>query len=360
MRPLTTITRTALAAVLVALGSLAAVPLALAPASAASADEGDVSWGVRTAANDQGADRQNFGYEIDPGGSVTDALVVSNRDVLPLNLALYGADGFTTDAGQLDVVTAGTDSVAVGAWLDFDAASVTVQPGESVEVPFTMTVPNNATPGDYAGAVITSLTQPSPEQGINVDRRLGVRIHLRVGGTLAPALAVDAMRVDYTGTFNPFGAGEAVVTYTLRNSGNARLSARQKVTVSGPFGMLASDAHGIEKAPELLPGESWDMTVRVAGVIPSFLLTAATSVSLESPSSDASDPAIAPVEASATTWAVPWATLVLLALVAAIVVATVALGRRRRRAVKSREDARVEQAVQQALLEREERPSLVP
>jgi hypothetical protein len=187
-----------------------------------------------------------------------------------------------------------------------------------------------------------------------------VRIHLRVGGELAPALAVDDMRVDYTGTFNPFGAGEAVVTYTLRNSGNARLSAGQKVTVAGPFGMLPSDARAVKEAPELLPGETWEMSVRVAGVIPAFFLTATTDVSLESASSDDSDAAIAPVEAGATTWAVPWALLVLLAVVAALVVAAVVLTRRRRRAVKSREDARVEQAVQQALLEREERSSLVP
>ena len=354
MPPITTIVRTALVAALVAIGTVAVVP------SAASADEGDVAWGVRTAANDQGADRQNFGYEIDPGGTVSDGLVISNHDALPLDLALYGADGFTTDAGELDVVTAGTESIAVGAWVSFDSASVTVQPGESVEVPFSMTVPANATPGDYAGAVITSLSQPSPTQGIGVDRRLGIRIHLRVGGAIAPALAVDDMRVDYTGTFNPFGAGEAVVSYTLRNSGNARLSAGQRVTIAGPFGMLPSDARGIASVPELLPGETWEVRVPVAGVIPSFLLTATTTVSLESASSGAGDPAIAPVAASATTWAVPWATLALLVLLAALAVAAVVLTRRRRRAAKAREDARVDEAVQHALHEREARGTLVP
>ena len=346
MRRFTPVAHAAIVAIFAAAGLLAA-------ASPAAADEGDVSWAVRTAANDQGADRQNFGYEIDPGASVADALVVTNHDVLPLDLALYGADGFTTEAGQLDVVTADTESVALGAWISFDADSVTVPAGESVEVPFTVDVPDNATPGDYAGAVITSLGMPTQEQGLSVDRRLGIRIHLRVGGTLAPALTVADMRVDYSGSFNPFAPGVATVTYTLENTGNARLTAGQKVTLEGPFGMLPTDAKTIAAAPELLPGETWKVKTQVDGVVPTFLLSAKTVVTLESASSDAADPAIAPVEATATTWAVPWALLILVLLVVAAAIVTVRLTRRRRRIRKNLEDARVEEAVQQALAERE-------
>ena len=346
MRRFTPVANAVVVAVLAAAGLLAA-------SSPAAADEGDVSWAVRTAANDQGTDRQNFGYEIDPGASVADALVVTNHDVLPLNLALYGADGFTTESGQLDVVTADTESVALGAWIAFGADSVTVPAGESVEVPFTVDVPDNATPGDYAGAVITSLGQPSQEQGLSVDRRLGIRIHLRVGGALAPALTVADMRVDYAGSFNPFAPGDATVTYTLENTGNARLTAGQKVTVEGPFGMLPTDAETVKAAPELLPGESWKVTTHVAGVVPTFFLAAKTVVTLESASNETGDASIAPVEATVTTWAVPWALLILVLLVAAAVVATVLLTRRRRRTRKRLEDARVDEAVQQALAERQ-------
>jgi hypothetical protein len=343
------LSRIALVAALVATGTLAA-------ATSAAADDGDVSWGVRTAANDQGTDRQNFAYEIDPGAAVADALVISNHDTVDVDLSLYGADGFTTEAGQLDVVTRDTESTAVGAWVDFASDTVTVPAGGSLEVPFTLTVPDNATPGDYAGAVITSLGSPTQDQGVSVDRRLGIRMHLRVGGELAPALAVDDMRVEYAGTLNPFGAGEAEVTYTLRNTGNTRLTAGQTVAVSGPFGMLPAEADGVETAPELLPGESWDMTVRLPSVVPTFLLTATTVVTLESASSDGTDAAIAPVESTATTAAVPWALLALVLLVAAVVVGVILVTRRRRRSRKTLEDARVEQAVAQALAERENEP----
>ena len=358
MRSLSPLATTVAAAAIVVAGLVAGA----LPATAAGADtEADaVSWGVRTAANDQGADRQNFGYDIEPGASVADALVISNHDVAALDLALYGADGFTTEAGQLDVVTRDTESVALGAWIDFAADSVSVPAGGSVEVPFTVTVPDNAEPGDYAGAVITSLGQPSAEQGLSVDRRLGIRMHLRVGGTLAPALSVVGMHVDYQGTLNPFGAGDATVTYTLENTGNARLTAGQSVAITGPFGMLPADAPEVAAAPELLPGESWEVTTRVSGVVPSFLLTATAVVTLESASNETGDASIPSVEATATTWAVPWASVVLLLLVAALVVGTVLVARRVRRVRKSREDARVDEAVQQALRERQGHPALVP
>ena len=344
-----------IAALLASIGLL----VVASPSVAATADEGDVSWGVRTAANDQGTDRQNFGYEIDPGTTVDDAFVISNHDVLPIDLALYGADGFTTEAGQLDVVTQDTESVALGAWIDFAADAVTVPAGESVEVPFTVTVPANAEPGDYAGAVITSLGQPSQEQGLSVDRRLGIRVHLRVGGELAPALTVADMKVDYSGTFNPFGSGDATVSYTLENTGNARLTAGQSVSIAGAFGMLPAEANDVAVAPELLPGESWQVTTRIPGVVPTFWLSADTVVTLESAGNETGDASIAPVHASATTWAVPWALLVLLLVVAAVVVGTVLVLRRVRRIRRSREDARVDEAVQQALREREGQDALV-
>jgi membrane protein implicated in regulation of membrane protease activity len=60
-------------------------------------------------------------------------------------------------------------------------------------------------------------------------------------------------------------------------------------------------------------------------------------------------PGVAPVEARASGWAVPWLPL---ALVVLLVVAVVVLVRRRR-SRRLREDARVHAAVEQALAERD-------
>ncbi len=71
-----------------------------------------------------------------------------------------------------------------------------IQPGKTAQVPFKVSVPENATPGDYVGGILTTLTQADQAEGINVDRRLGIRIKLRVGGELKPNLAIENLHVD--------------------------------------------------------------------------------------------------------------------------------------------------------------------
>lgn len=314
-------------------------------AAAASADE--VTWGVRTADNANGSARNTFAYSIEPGDRLEDAIVVSNHGAEPLDLDVYASDGFTTTSGQLDVVTRDTPSIAVGVWAQARDGAVTIPAGESVEVPFTIDIPENTTPGDYAGAVVTSLSSPAIDDGIRVDRRLGVRIHLRVGGELAPALAIEDLRVAHTGSPNPFGTGSASATLTVQNIGNARLSARQRVDIVGIFGWWEAAAQ--TEVPELLPGESWETTVTVPGIVPAFLLTATATLS---PSLPDGQP-VPEVTAEATVWAIPWALSALIILAVLSVVLIVLFVRMRNARRRRAQDARVERAVEKALRERE-------
>ncbi|MGW5126208.1 WxL protein peptidoglycan domain-containing protein [Streptomyces sp. NPDC004069] len=345
----TTVTALARTAALALLMAFALTGLRATPAAA---EGGDVTWTVRTAPNSYGADRSSFSYAVNPGGRVEDAMVVANRGKAPLTLAVYAADGFTTDTGQLDLLTKDKKSVGVGAWVHADRTSVVLRPGKSVQVPFTVTVPDNATPGDYVGGVLTSLRQSDEAEGINVDRRLGIRVKLRVGGDLRPTLAVENLHVDYSGSANPLAAGDATVTYTIHNTGNAVLSARQSVAVAGPFGWLRTEAGRIPAPPELLPGESWKVTVPVRGVTPGVVLTATATLTPLLTDASGSTTALDPVPATAHGWAVPWTLLLILVLLIALTAGAVVRTRRGRARRKLREDARVRDAVAQALREK--------
>ncbi|MGD8194391.1 WxL protein peptidoglycan domain-containing protein [Herbiconiux sp. P18] len=333
----------------VAVTALVALGLLIAPAGIAHAADGDADWAVRTATNDQGSDRTSYSYALDPGTSVEDTLVVVNHGAEALDLGVYAADGYTTDSGQFDVVVGGAESTAVGAWLHSANPTVHLEPGATADLPFTLTVPENATPGDYAGAIVTSLAQTDDAQGINVDRRLGIKVSLRIGGDLTPGLAVENMHVDYDGGWLPFVAGDATVGYTLHNTGNAVITAEQAAGVSGPFGWFQADAEAIPAAPQLLPGESWTVSVPVSGVPPLFLLTATATVAPVVLDASGSTTSLDPVSAEATGWAVPWTLVITGLVVLALVAAAIVLRRRGRAARAAREDARVKQAVEKAL-----------
>ncbi|MTD57949.1 WxL protein peptidoglycan domain-containing protein [Amycolatopsis pithecellobii] len=282
----------------------------------------DVPWTVGTAANEFGADRDNYRYTVDPGSQLEDGLTVTNHGTTPLELTVYSADAFTTEQGRLDLVAKGAPSTGVGAWVHPAQDRVTVQAGQSTQVPFTVSVPDTATAGDRMGGIVTSLMQG------DVERRVGIRIQLRVGGELKPGLSVEDLGVRYAGS--PFGTGDATLTYTIRNSGNAIVAARQAASVSGPFGSWHADAGPVADSPQLLPGATWKVSVPVHGAVPAVEL--AGSVTLTPLLTDASG-SVAPlpaVEGTAHSVAVP--SLLLLLLGVAIVIAVVVLIIRRRRA----------------------------
>jgi hypothetical protein len=339
-----------LAAVLVTAGLATIAPAGLG-VSAAVAAGGDVSWTVRTGTGDFGDNRTSFSYNVNPGGKVEDTLVVANHGKSPLALGVYTADGYTTESGQFDLVTRDAKSVGVGSWVRAARDSVTVPPGKSVSVPFTVSVPANATPGDHAGGIITSLVQASDTETINVDRRLGIRIKLRVGGDLKPTMAIENLHVDYTGSANPFAKGSATITYTIHNTGNAILSAQPTAAVSGPFGLFKTQAKAAEgEVPQsLLPGESWKMTAKVNGVTPAVRLASTATITPLITDASGSTTSLKPVQVTSHGWAVSWTLGLLVLLVLAIAVAGPVLLRRRRARRKSAEDARVQEAVDQAL-----------
>lgn len=316
---------------------LAAPGLAGVGAGPAAAADGGFPWEVKTAANSFGDHRQNYSYALNPGGQVKDGLVVVNHGATPLNLDVYAADAFTTGAGQLDLAAKDAKPVGVGGWVHAARNGVKVPPGKSAEVPFTVTVPDDAASGDHMGGIVTSLTQRSAADGTKVNRRLGIRIRLRVGGELKPHLSVENPRVRYSGTPNPFGKGDATITYTIRNTGNAILSARQAASAAGPFGLSRVSAGQIDDSPQLLPGETWRVSARVHGVPPALRLTATiTLIPLLTDASGSTAP-LATVKATTHAWPVPWALLLLLAVLCGLAVVVLVLRRRRSRA-KPRQD----------------------
>jgi len=309
----------AAAAAVLATAAVAVAALVLpAPATAHAAPD-DLTWSLAPKDGKQGAGRANFAYDVEPGERVRDVLVVTNRSAAPLDLSAYATDAVTTSSGHLDLLPADQEPADLGAWLTLDAGddgTVTIEPGTSADVPFTLRVPADATPGDHAGGVVTSLRQQVGDGALSVDRRLALRVHARVGGALAPGLAVSDVDVAVHPTANPLGAARATVTYTLANTGNARVVPTETVRLTGPG---ASAVAGGEPAEELLPGAVVRRTVQVDGVRPTFRVAA--DVRADGLVVGVGGGGATTATGTAAGWAVPWALLGVVVLVVAGAVA---------------------------------------
>ncbi|MFG2531983.1 hypothetical protein [Streptomyces sp. NPDC048516] len=211
-------------------------------------------------------DRPYFYLEGAPGTVMSDRLSLSNP------------------TGR--TVTVRLRSSTPGSWLTLASTEVKVPPHTRASVPFTVTVPRDAAPGDHPGALSATFAVPSPGDGKGsgtgggpdsgkdsgkgsgakgggpdsgkgggASGRDDVPVHLRVTGAALSALSVENVTVGGRGG----RGGAAVIGYTLVNRGNTVLTPRLAVHADGLFGPVLRRA--TRTLPiALRPGQSIDLT----------------------------------------------------------------------------------------------------
>ncbi|WP_421732745.1 hypothetical protein [Cellulomonas sp.] len=318
LRPLLTVVAVLGAAALCA-SPAAAAPDPLPPAAADL-----VSFGISPAGPERPDDRPFLRVTAPPGAVVYEHAALLNQDDTAVQLQVYGGDVVMADGGGLAVRARDDASTDAGAWIAVPGAStVDVAPqtadagfGYTV-VPFTVSIPANAEPGDHVGALVASLE--SVGQGaenapsIELEQRVAARVYIRVDGPLDPGLEVaDVSATWHAGSL--VGAGEVTVDYTLRNTGNVRLAVEPEVAVGGAFGLLRERVDG-DRVDELLPGGEVRSSTTVPGVWPLVLETVTVDATAVAPAAG-EDPGVGTVSGAVRVWAVPWLVLALLVLVA--------------------------------------------
>ncbi|MFE2171226.1 hypothetical protein ACFXB3_40110, partial [Streptomyces sp. NPDC059447] len=300
---------------------------ATTPATAPGEDH-KATFGVQPATPKEPDARANFSYGVTGGAGLRDQIAVWNYGDAPLDLAVYASDAVNTADGGFDLLPAGQAPKDAGSWIKMEKDKVTVPPKSNVIVPFTVTVPAGVTPGDHTAGIVAALAgggQDAQGNKVRLDQRVGSRVYIRAAGTLTPKLSVEDVTASYEGTYSPFGKGSATITYTLRNTGNVRLGARQAVRINSPLGSSLT-ADGTKDLGDLLPGSSLKVTAKADGVAPLVRSSAVVSVQ-PVVARDGVDPKLPSLTRSVSLWTVPWT---LLALILLIIAGGLWIRRRRR------------------------------
>ncbi|MEU8298875.1 hypothetical protein AB0C04_16525 [Micromonospora sp. NPDC048909] len=313
-----------LLAVLAAL--LVTVPIAPAAAPAQPAAP-TLTWSVQPADRHGPDGRRWVERTLDPGQVVTEHLAVRNFSDGSVVFALKAADGYLTDKGRFNMLASDQESVDGGTWIQVQQ-KVTVGAGETKVVPFTITAPPDATPGDHPAGIAATVT--SAGGTVAVESRVGFRVMMRASGTATAAVAISDLTARYRRSWNPFSAGAIEISYTATNDGNVAVTGSGRVTVAGPFGLGRQSAPEV-KGEELLPGGSRKVGNRVAGVWALGPLRTRVDVTPVVLGGDQGGADVRPASRTVTVWTVPWPQLGLAALLAVLVLTLRALARQRRR-----------------------------
>ncbi|WP_317453876.1 WxL protein peptidoglycan domain-containing protein [Streptomyces sp. CBMA152] len=249
---------------------LLAVALLLLAPPARAADNGN--WAVFPASSPKDSDklrpggtpiaaqRPYFYLSAAPGTTLADQVTVTNKTAAPMTFRLYGADAYNTERdGGFAVRTQRETQRGVGAWTQPDRSSVTVPAHASVTVPFTVTVPADAEPGDHPGALVALDEKIAAGQGqlaMGVQQAVGARVYLRVSGPAVPALAVEDVSLAQHRPLVPgTGTSRSVISYTLHNRGNVTLNPKVELKAKGLFGRTLLSRALTRIPAELLPGQ---------------------------------------------------------------------------------------------------------
>jgi hypothetical protein len=250
--------------------AFAAASLGLAPA--ASADEGG-GWSITPySTGEAGKARVFFQFDTAAGTLVEDSFWLVNKNKEPLSLQLYPADAFNNDQGDFAVETAAQPKDQVGSWIAIKSDPVvTVPPETAVRIGFVMQVPGATAPGDYAGAVVAAPVagprDPATGTTLQVGNALGARVYLNVAGAASPALEVTDIDLSTGRNLLGVETGPATLTYTIKNTGNLRLSPTSTVDVTGLFGRELATIDE-RRLANLLPGEQVTITEELDALPP--------------------------------------------------------------------------------------------
>ncbi|WP_167047049.1 DUF916 domain-containing protein [Salinibacterium sp. ZJ454] len=332
--------RRALIAPTAALALLGALVLpTLAPA--AHAEDGDVTWGVQPGSSAGPDGREAFDYQVAPGTVVSDWVSVTNSSTTEISVRMLAEDATTDyDTGAFTLVGADIPSTTVGGWTSLNGAPATcpdttpeqtaaclptlgiqlsLAPGERANIPFTLTVPHDASPGDHAGGIAAIVTtQTGGGDGINtpIEVHAGTRIYLRVDGPLSPGMTATGLVSGYDPSWNPFVGGTGRLGFDLVNDGNIRITAEPTVTLTGPFGIGLGE-FSLPEVANIMPGQSAHVAAELPGVPPLLMLFSDVSITpvLADGVAAANDTMPETVQVSTTAWAMPWVWLLIVVVV---------------------------------------------
>jgi hypothetical protein len=274
--------------------------------------------------------RYVFYYDdIKPGTVIKDWVELYNGSSQEAAFQVYTVDATgTTLGGSLIFDQANQKPKDIGTWGTFynsptqpsvAQASFVMGGGHGIIEPFTITVPDDATPGDHTGGLIAQVgvtTVNAKGERVTVYSRIALPIELRVTGPLTEGLQVQSISTDFNDPINPFGPGSATISYSVANTGNVRISGTEILKVSGLF---ASAAVNPPKLPTILPGDSVRVTTTVGGLYPAGSFATKVTVTPRWPAlSPQTSLTLATVTGSASFFAVPWALVVLIVLLAGL------------------------------------------
>ncbi len=98
--------------------------------------------------------RAYFIYDSTLGSRISDSIHVTNDGTATGTVSLYATDAATAQTSGTTFLSRTATRHDVGAWITLSSTAVTLKPGQSKDVPFTLIIPKSERAGQHGGGIV--------------------------------------------------------------------------------------------------------------------------------------------------------------------------------------------------------------
>ncbi len=176
---------------------------------------------------------KQYQFELKPGEKITNQLKVRSILDEPIKVKVYGIDAIPSGSGTFSMSVPTRPQRTIGKWTSFEEPEFVLNPKETKFLNFTITVPEAAPPGSYAGGMIAE-TDATSGQGtaapsgstVRSSARVAIKAFVDVPGDKVFKLGLKEFAFEEGNRFNTFKV-------KLENEGNTIIRAESSINING-------------------------------------------------------------------------------------------------------------------------------
>ncbi|MCC7196927.1 DUF916 domain-containing protein [Candidatus Peregrinibacteria bacterium] len=184
-----------------------------------------------------------FVYEKMPGEIIEDVATIKNQSERDVNVRIYAVDATSNASGSFILKFLNDKQMGIGVWTDVEKKELTIKPDERVDIPFRITIPENATPSEYYGGIVvesgggadqTKYCEPNNKcnTSVSVRTRIGSRIYITVPGKISEKVTWS----DFS--FDRGWDGKSYLNFGVKNQGNVAYEPKAEIEIYNQDGKL--------------------------------------------------------------------------------------------------------------------------
>lgn len=198
--------------------------------------------------------------KVEPGKSFSSVLSATNLGAASQTYKVSVRDIESIDGEGHPVFTKEHEATGfeLSSWVTIPRPEITIAPGATVEVPFTVTVPGDASPGGHFGTIFLSTNGEKPKTvGASVGYQVGAILSFQIAGDIHE----EARIRQFTSDKSVYGEPKATFHVKVENLGNTLVRPRGLLEIVDMFGKKTVTLNLNDSEAAILPHSTREFTV---------------------------------------------------------------------------------------------------